>query len=158
MRNKRVRVRVAANMVTRVRYPYPDTGSAIALAIYLAAYVGLAGCFAAGLYWLMQPSVFPNAGLAAYKPPPNTVVTFSGSPGAWTPRPLLEQTPALAVVEPAPVVAESPVVTPKKEAKKQQAVAAPRARRPGPERRNPMQDYAYQPSYGQSSYGFRPWF
>jgi hypothetical protein len=145
-------------MVTRVRYPYQDTGSTIALPIYLGAYVGFAACFAAGLYWLMQPSIFPNAGLAAYKPPPNTVVTFSGSPGAWAPPLLPEPTPAVPVVEPVPAVAESPVVAPKKEAKKQQAVAAPRARRPRPERRNPMQDYAYQPSYGQPSYGFRPWF
>ena len=144
-------------MASRSRYP--DSGLTVALAIYLGIYVGAAGCFAAGLHWLMQPSVLPNAGLAAYKPPPNTIVTYRGSPSAWTPPTLPE--PTVAVAEPGPEVAVSPVAAPKKEAKKQQA--APRPRRPRPERPDPMREYAYQPSYsqpsyGQPSYGFRPWF
>jgi hypothetical protein len=71
---KQIPVRFAASMASRSRYP--DSGLAVALAIYLGVYVGLAVCFAAGLNWLMRPSVFPNAGLAAYKPPPSTIVTM----------------------------------------------------------------------------------
>jgi hypothetical protein len=132
------------------RSRYPDAGATTALAIHLAVYVGVAGCFAAGLYWLMQPRVFANAGLAAYKPPPKTVVIYAGSPGAWRPPPAPEPLPEMAANSP-PVVAESPAVEPKKEAK-QAAVTIQRARRSRPERSNPMQDYAYQP------YSFRPWF
>jgi hypothetical protein len=145
--------RFEASVASRSRYP--DSGLAVALAIYLGIYVGLAVCFAAGLYWLMQPSVFPNAGLAAYKPPPSTIVTNASSPRARTPPPLPAPTFTVAVVE--SEVVERPVVAPKTEAKKQhQAGASPRARRPRPERPEPMRDYAYQPSYGRQSYGFRP--
>jgi hypothetical protein len=146
-------------MTSRPRYS--NAGSAAALAIYLGVYVAFAACFAAGLYWLMQPSVFANVGLAAYKPPPKTVVHYAGSPGAWTPPPSPE-VPIAMVMSPdpdaAPITAlepkkEAAAAEPKKEGKKQQAATTSRARRPRPERRNPMQDYAYQPSYG-----FRPWF
>ena len=113
--------------------------------------MGLTGCFGAGLYWLMQPRVFANAGLAVYKPPPKTIVTYAGSPNAWKPPPAMEL-PSEVVASAAPVIAESPAVEPKKEAKKQPAVAAQRTRRPRPERSSPMQDYAYQP------YVFRPLF
>ena len=47
----------------------------------LAAYVG----FFFVLYWLMQPSVTANPGLAAYRPPPKTVVRYADSP--WVPPP-----------------------------------------------------------------------
>jgi len=121
------------------RSRYTDSGLGAALTIYLGVCVGLTACFGAGLYWLMQPSVFPNPGLAAYKPPASFVVTFTGSA---SPSP-----------EPAVEAATVTNVTPKKEAKKQHAVNSPRARRPRQERPNPMWDYAYQPSFGA-----RPWF
>jgi hypothetical protein len=61
------------------RSRYTDSGLGAALTIYLGVCVGLTTCFGAGLYWLMEPSVFPNPGLAAYKPPANFVVTFCQS-------------------------------------------------------------------------------
>ena len=39
-----------------------------AIGIYLCAFCALVGCFFVGLYELMQPTRYPNPGLAAYKP------------------------------------------------------------------------------------------
>lgn len=39
---------------------------------YLSAAAGLAGVFFLGLYWLLQPSVIPNPGMAAHFAPPAT--------------------------------------------------------------------------------------
>ena len=47
-----------------------------ALGIHLIVYCAVGACFAFGLYALLQPSRAPNSGLAAYKPPPGTVVTY----------------------------------------------------------------------------------
>jgi hypothetical protein len=49
-------------------------GVAGALAIHLCLYLAVAAGFAFGLYELLQPARFPNPGLAAYKPPPATLV------------------------------------------------------------------------------------
>jgi hypothetical protein len=43
-----------------------------AIAICLIVFICVAGLGALGGYWLMQPRVIPNLGLAAYKPPPAT--------------------------------------------------------------------------------------
>jgi hypothetical protein len=137
------------------RSRYLDGGSATALAIYLGVYLGLAGCFGAGFYWLMLPRVFANPGLAAYKPPPKTVVITAGLPDPRVLPPAPEPTP-VAIATPAPLIAGSiagsSAIAQKKEAKKPSAVTIQRARRPRPERSNPMRDYAYQP------YSFRPLF
>jgi hypothetical protein len=138
-------VRVALHMGRRSSHP--SSGLAGAAAITLGLYVGVGGCFAAGLYWLLQPRVIANPGLAAYKPPPKTMVTYAGSPGAWTPPP-----PTVVAATTDGDVVEITAAAPKTEAAKRQAVASPRARRPRPQRRDPMRDYAYQ------AFGFRPWF
>lgn len=49
---------------------------AAALGIHLTLYCAVGGCFALGLYALLQPSRFPNPGLAAYQSPPGTVATY----------------------------------------------------------------------------------
>ena len=54
-------------------------GLDVALAISLSAYCAFAACFALGLYALMQPSRYPNPGLAAYKAPPAMVMTYMPS-------------------------------------------------------------------------------
>jgi hypothetical protein len=120
-----------------------------ALAITLGLYVSVGACFAAGLYWLLQPRVIANSGLAAYKPPPKTVMTSAESPSAWMPPPPVVATTMDADVVESPSAAPAP---PKKETTKRQA-AASQARRPRSQRRDPLHDYAYQPSFG-----FRPWF
>src|SRR5258705_5812325 len=50
-----------------------------------AAGIGL-GAYAAFyfvLYWLMQPTVTANSGLAGYRPPPKTIVKYADAP--WEP-------------------------------------------------------------------------
>src|SRR4051812_33457848 len=59
-------------------YPqYERDGLAGALAIHLCLYVAVGGCFALGLYELLQPARVGNPGLAAYQPPPRVLPTSS---------------------------------------------------------------------------------
>ena len=138
------------------RARYQNSGVAAALAIHLAIYAGVGCCFAAVLWFLLQPKVIENQGLAAYKPPPGTMLTHAGLRGPAILPPL---TGGLAVATaPVPQVAESSVNAPpkheaKREAKRREAPTNPHPRRYVREQRDPRADFAYQPSYG-----FRPWF
>ena len=59
----------------RTGYPHiKKTGTAIA--IHLAVCMLVYGFFGFGFYKMFQPLQFPNPGLAAYKPPPATVITY----------------------------------------------------------------------------------
>src|SRR4051794_17552372 len=59
-----------------IGYPqYQQNGLAGALALHLGLYAFVAGCYGFGLYELLQPVRSHNPGLAAYKPPPATVIT-----------------------------------------------------------------------------------
>src|SRR5213594_2672699 len=83
-----------------------------AVGIILTAYVG----FFVALYSLMQPNVAANPGLAAYRPPPKTVVRYADSP--WVPPAPAEALAMPAATEPAPELAKSSVTEqPKKETK-----------------------------------------
>jgi hypothetical protein len=62
-----------------------------ALIFHLCLYCGVAACLAFGLYALFQPSHRINPGLAAYKPPPATVIDYG--------HPIVR--PQLAFVQPA---------------------------------------------------------
>jgi hypothetical protein len=55
---------------------YSHDGVAAALCIHLSIYCAAAVCFGFGFYEFMQPSFSPNPGLAAYKPPPATVISY----------------------------------------------------------------------------------
>ena len=123
---------------------YDDYRSAVAVGIVLGAYVG----FFFALYWLMQPSVSANPGLAGYRPPPKTVVHYADSP--WVPPAPSEALPT-AAAELAPEV--SITEEPKKETKKQEARTTPRRARPVTEQPNPFWGYA-----SSRSSGSRPWF
>jgi hypothetical protein len=126
---------------------YEDYRLAAAVGIILGAYAG----FALGLYWLMQPSVATNHGLAGYRPPPKTVVHYAGSP--WVPPTPSEALP-VREAEPAPEIAKSSVTeVPKKETKKQEARTIPRRARPVTEQPNPFWGYA-----SSRSFSSRPWF
>jgi hypothetical protein len=62
----------------RTGYPHiKKTGTAIA--IYLAVCMLVYGFFGFGFYKMFQPLQFPNPGLAAYKPPPATVITYAAT-------------------------------------------------------------------------------
>ena len=77
---------------------YDNYRSAAAAGIVLGAYIG----FFFALYWLMQPSVSANPGLAEYRPPPKTVVHYADSP--WVPPTPSEAIPIAAATEPAPEI------------------------------------------------------
>ena len=134
---------------------YQDRRLAFALGINVGVYAGIVACFAAGLFWLMQPKVLQNQGLAAYKPLPGTVVNYTDParvpPALSQPR----EPETVGIAEPAPEVVESPVaatqtpaVTPKKETKKRETRTMPQR-----ERWSPFWDSAAAPSRG-----YRPWF
>ena len=71
----RVECFVRVSILRTVRHQ--DVGLTVALGINFGVYAGIVACFAAGLFWLMQPKVLQNHGLAAYKPPPGTVVIYT---------------------------------------------------------------------------------
>jgi hypothetical protein len=125
---------------------HQDARLAVALGLNVGVYAGIIACFAAGLFWLMQPKVIQNQGLAAYKPPPGTVVIYA-DPARPPPVPS-EPPETVGMAEPAPEVVESPVVAKSKEIKKRETrTTAAR------ERLSPFWDNAAAPSRG-----FRPWF
>jgi hypothetical protein len=115
------------------------------IAGYLLIYVALAGLgFYVG-HWLMQPSVIPNAGLAAYEPPPATRLI---------PLPRKMDAPELADLPPAPVetVSDQPE-RPSENVEKTTVAATPKpaARRPKARQHDdPMSAYAYTDRWGQS--------
>jgi hypothetical protein len=91
-----------------VSSPFQDCGLAIALVTNLGVYTGVAVCFAAAVYWLMQPTVVWNPGLAAYKPLPGTVVIYARS--TWAPFAPPEPPAQFVAEEPAPEVVESAAI------------------------------------------------
>jgi hypothetical protein len=56
----------------RTRHGDPSSEYAAPMAVCLLVFVILAGAGFLGGYWLMQPKVVPNEGLAAYEPPAGT--------------------------------------------------------------------------------------
>ena len=129
---------------------HEDYHLATAVGFVVAAYLG----FFVVLYWLMQPTVTANPGLAAYQPPPKTVVRYADSP--WVPPPPSEALPPMrAAAEPAPEMAKSSVAAePKNETKKQEARTSPRRARPAREQPNPF----WGGWASSRSSGSRPWF
>src|SRR3954453_14776863 len=54
----------------------PTEGTAVAIASLLTVCMLVCGLLGFGFYKLMQPRQIPNPGLAAYKPPPATVIIY----------------------------------------------------------------------------------
>ena len=126
-----------------------DCRLGVAVGTVIAAYAG----FFLVLYWLMQPAVSANAGLAGYRPPPKTVVRYADAP--WVPPDPSEALPFRASGERPPVIAKTSVTEePKKEVKKPERRATPRqAPRPVQAQQNPFWGFA-----SSRSSGSRPWF
>jgi hypothetical protein len=132
----------------------PD-GVAVALAKHLCMYCAGAGLIAFALYYAMQPTRVANPGLAAYKPPPRTVMTYTV--------PLTFEreatTPAAAASEPETVGASAPQLPEVKKAKSQakeqvKAERPPRARPVRQQQPDQPTSYAYRPSFGE----YRPMY
>jgi hypothetical protein len=122
------------------------------LAVTAGIAVGAYAAFFFFLFWLMQPTVTANSGLAGYQAPPGTAVKSANAP--WVPPSPSEVFPRRAADEPAPVMAKRSVAEePKKETKKQEARTAPRQARPPVEQQNPFWGFASSPSAGS-----RRWF
>jgi hypothetical protein len=127
---------------------YEDYRLVGGVGIALAGYAG----FFVVLYWLMQPTVSENPGLAAYRPPPKTVVKYLDAP--WVPASPSDVLPMRAADEPREIVKRSVTEEPKKETKKQEARTTPRrAAQPVREQPNPFWGHA-----SSRSFGSRPWF
>lgn len=127
---------------------YEDCRLAAAAGIALGAYAA----FFLIIYWLMQPTITLNSGLAGYQPPPKTVVRYANSP--WVPPSPSELLPIRAADEPTTEIAKSSVTEePKKETKKQEGRTTPRRARPVREQPNPFWGFA-----SPRSFGSRPWF
>jgi hypothetical protein len=131
----------------RHRYRQDADGLGAALAIYLSLYSFVFVLFALWLYSLMQPKVVPNPGVAAYKPPPGTVISYD------VPARLLAQhgqPPQLAELPPTPEADETTgrsVQTVEQAPEPQRVVKAKRHKPPKvaaqpPERGNPWGAYA----------------
>src|SRR5258708_39656058 len=111
-------VRASSYVASISRDQRAGSGIAAFLGICVV-YAGIAACF----YWLMQPTIVKNNGLAAYRPPPATVISAVSSVPA----------PSEALVpraEPPQEFTESPVAAPKKEVVKREARTTPPRGRP----------------------------
>jgi hypothetical protein len=131
--------------VTRSRIDENSAAVGIPFVVYLAAF----GLLAFWFYSLFQPQYIPNPGLAAYKPPPATVIGemparklaqhWQAPPPAEIASPAEEPIPTVVASKPEPTIE---VKEPKRR----------KAKRPR-ERSNPFWDYAASyPRYG----GYRP--
>jgi hypothetical protein len=137
-------------------------GAPVALTIYAVVCCAVTVCLALGLYELMQPRRFANPGLAAYKPPPGTVINLVGvAPPAPAPEITTESieppAPEITTASTEPPAQTLDISASQRQTKPKTANAKPerpkrqRAARLK-QRRDPMMGYAFQPSFG--SYRF----
>ena len=127
-------------------------GATVALAIYAVICCTVTLCLALGLYELMQPRRIANPGLAAYKPPPGTIINLVGlAPPA--PRPEIITASIEPPVDPPAQALEISVLQPQVEPKSTNAKPErPKRQRAAhvKRRRDAMMGYAFQPSFGRS--------
>jgi hypothetical protein len=132
--------------------------SGAAVGIPLAAYLIGLSLFALWFYYLLQPHYIPNLGLAAYKPPPATVVDYEVAarlPVQHGPVPSLAEIESRPE-EPPTIVAAS---TPERQAdakKPNRPRSAARAR----QRANPYWHYAASNPWSRGNRPFvsSPWY
>ena len=66
-----------ASVIMRTGYPrVEETSTGVDLSILFAVWALVCGLFGFGFYELMQPRQMPNPGLAAFRAPPGTVITY----------------------------------------------------------------------------------
>jgi hypothetical protein len=104
----------------------------------------------AAFYWLMQPTVVENRGLAGYQPPPKAVVSYV----PWVP-PDSSETDMVITPRRAPEAERSTVAAPKIDTRAQaQETRAPvrreqhvRARQAPTYNNNPFRSFAFRPFF-----------
>jgi hypothetical protein len=127
-------------------------GDTAAVTGAFAASFGILAAIAFGFYWLMQPAVVKNSGLAAYKPPPKTVVSYV----PWTPPPPSSEREITFAASGAGEAQSTPAIPPPKS---EAATAQARANIPRQQHRRVYS--APRPMWGYAAprqWGFRPWF
>jgi len=122
-------------------------GASVGLAIYAGVCCGIIVCLALGFYQLMQPRRFANPGLVAYKAPAGVVVSLVDLPAPALP-------PELTTASIAPP-AQTPDISSSRQRQTNPKTARAKSERPQhrraahvKQRRDPMMDYAFQPSFG----------
>jgi len=114
------------------------------------------GCFFIGLYELLQPERYANPGIAAYKPPPATVILYPQQP---RPKDEIDATFAAdALIEPEqePTDKRAPQSTEVKTSRESKTPSQKRHRVALPRQpHNPMTDFAAQPFF--FGHPWRPW-
>jgi hypothetical protein len=118
-----------------------DRALGAGLAIYLCMWSAIVGCFALGLYELLQPARYPNPGVSGYKPPTTGILA------APAPIPVSIEPEVTARAD----AGQPPTV--KKSERATTTAAAKRTRPARPRERDPRMDYAAQPAFGS----YRPW-
>lgn len=137
-------------------YREPASDYLAPLAVGLLVFVAVLCTATAFVVWLLQPTVVPNRGLAAYEPPPGT---------SLIPPPHKMDAPALAELAPEPAATEAPAATPAKtaEAKPAKTKVAHSASRPRRQRddyydrNNSYADSRWSNGWGRSGGGFWSW-
>src|SRR5262249_23520297 len=129
----------------RTEFRDMPTDSTASIGACLVLFVLVAGLACFGGYWLMQPRVIPNMGLAAYVPPPGTRLI---------PLPHKMDAPELKDLPPAPVASAEPDPPPAS-VEKPTVAASPKpvAKRPRA-RAHPADDPAYAYAYSDR-WGYR---
>jgi hypothetical protein len=120
---------------------WSDRALGAGLAIYLCMCFAIVGCFAVGLYELLQPSQYPNPGVSAYRPPTTGI--------------LAAPAPIPVSIEP-DVTARADAAQPPTVKKSERATTPAPSKRTRPARsreRDPRTDYAAQPAFGS----YRAW-
>jgi hypothetical protein len=146
-----LRPSIGGTQLHRGRSRDRNIGLAAVFGIFIAVYATVATAF----YWLMQPTVAGNRGLAAYSPPPNTVVRYADTP--WIPPdPSDTSAPLVPIQRTSEPVQGSAAAAPapKTDNKTRETAAAP-ARRQHAARARPTYNY---PGRAFNAFAFRPWF
>jgi hypothetical protein len=133
-----------------------DLGLGVALLVPLILYVAGGTALGASLYWMMQPRVYENTGMAAYRPPQAvaTIVAYQ-RPKDWTP-------PKVADSEVESATASLPPLNPVAKTMEEPARTKPAAKKAT--RKLPAERWAERTSdnapweRASHGFGFRPWF
>jgi hypothetical protein len=129
----------------------------------MLAVTGMIALFAGWLYWLFQPIMIQNLGMAAYAPPPAAALVLPPS----SPRALpIDSATALAAAEASPpAIAETPAAEakpPEPKAKRDVQARARKPERPAPQARwddGWNNGWQTDRGYAQQSYGrYERWF
>lgn len=130
--------------VTRYRQQRSEN---LPLGIHLLVFCVVVGCFGIWFYELMQPERYPNPGVAAYKPPPATVVLYTQRP---RPKDVDTTIAADTLIEPEhEAIDKRALQSAELKSSRESKTVSPKRHHAAPPRQahNPMTDFAAQPFF-----------